>query len=222
MSAPETPREVPALQSTTLCLDFCNTVGGTRADPTESLVSYADLVAWCHGAGVVSDQEGTVLRAAATEQPASATAIFERAIALREAIFRLMSAMVAGRDRASGDLAILNAEVAAGAPYLAVAATEAGHVWVWQLGDTPRLDRPLWALARSAADLLTSEQMSRVRECAGHTCEWLFIDQSRNQSRRWCDMADCGNRAKARRHQARRQAARLACSSSIASAIGPD
>jgi predicted RNA-binding Zn ribbon-like protein len=61
----------------------------------------------------------------------------------------------------------------------------------------------LWPVARSAADLLTSQEQSRVRECAASDCGWLFLDLSRNRSRRWCDMETCGNRTKARRHYAR-------------------
>jgi len=69
------------------------------------------------------------------------------------------------------------------------------------------LERPLWEIAHSAADLLTSGDQERVKECASTTCEWVFLDKSRNRSRRWCDMSDCGNRAKARRFQARKRAA---------------
>jgi predicted RNA-binding Zn ribbon-like protein len=65
------------------------------------------------------------------------------------------------------------------------------------------MDQMLWPVARSAAELLTSERAGRVRECASETCSWLFLDGSRNGRRKWCDMASCGNRAKARRYYAR-------------------
>ena len=71
------------------------------------------------------------------------------------------------------------------------------------------LERPLWDIARSAADLLTSGDHDRIKECASTTCEWVFLDRSRNRSRRWCDMSDCGNRAKARRFHAKKQTARV-------------
>ncbi|MCL4370559.1 MAG: CGNR zinc finger domain-containing protein [Chloroflexi bacterium] len=61
----------------------------------------------------------------------------------------------------------------------------------------------LWPVARSAGELLTSSELGRVRKCAGYPCGRLFLDTSRNQSRRWCDMKSCGNLAKARRHYAR-------------------
>ena len=67
-------------------------------------------------------------------------------------------------------------------------------------GFAEELESLIWPVAKSAADLLTSERLERVRECAGGTCGWLFIDASKNHSRRWCDMRDCGNAAKAKRH----------------------
>jgi predicted RNA-binding Zn ribbon-like protein len=79
-----------------------------------------------------------------------------------------------------------------------------GFVWDWYEVDGV-LELPIWIVARSAADLLVSSELERVRECAGEKCDWLFLDASRNQSRRWCDMAACGNRAKAQRNYARRR-----------------
>jgi predicted RNA-binding Zn ribbon-like protein len=79
-----------------------------------------------------------------------------------------------------------------------------GFVWDWHEVDGV-LELPIWIVARSAADLLVSSELERVRECAGEKCDWLFLDASRNQSRRWCDMAACGNRAKAQRNYARRR-----------------
>jgi predicted RNA-binding Zn ribbon-like protein len=61
----------------------------------------------------------------------------------------------------------------------------------------------LWPVVRSAAELLTSDELGRVRECAADNCAWLFLDRSKNRSRRWCDMAVCGNRDKVRRFRQR-------------------
>jgi predicted RNA-binding Zn ribbon-like protein len=74
--------------------------------------------------------------------------------------------------------------------------------WSWA-GDCSCLERPVWQIAHSAADLLASGQLDRVRRCGSDTCEWLFLDGSRNRSRRWCDMSTCGNREKARKHYRR-------------------
>jgi predicted RNA-binding Zn ribbon-like protein len=75
---------------------------------------------------------------------------------------------------------------------------ESGFTWGWDK-QSDALDRMLWPVARSAADLLTSDHLNRVHQCGGKDCTWLFVDTSRNHSRQWCDMGDCGNRAKARR-----------------------
>ena len=74
--------------------------------------------------------------------------------------------------------------------------------WTWPGGRLDDLDRVMWPAVWSAADVLTGEDVDRVRQCAGAGCAWLFIDRSRNHTRRWCDMSVCGNRAKARRHYA--------------------
>ena len=80
--------------------------------------------------------------------------------------------------------------------------------FAWALkGEKKALERPVWLLARSAAELLTSAQLNRVRECGGVNCGWLFLDTSRNGSRRWCDMKSCGNRAKTQRHYKRKRSA---------------
>ena len=81
---------------------------------------------------------------------------------------------------------------------------EHGHVrWHWaDSGADPNL--ALWILAQSVSDLLLSEGIARIRTCAVDTCRWLFLDTSKNHTRRWCNMKVCGNRMKARRFQARR------------------
>lgn len=74
----------------------------------------------------------------------------------------------------------------------------------WQWGRFARqADLPLWTLAQSASELVLSHAMERVRACGADTCRWLFLDTSKNHTRRWCDMKVCGNRMKARRFQAR-------------------
>jgi predicted RNA-binding Zn ribbon-like protein len=76
--------------------------------------------------------------------------------------------------------------------------------WSWIAQDDV-LDRMLWPVIRSAADLLTSQDLWSVKICASDSCNWLFLDTSKNQSRRWCDMKSCGNRAKVHRHYERRK-----------------
>lgn len=188
-----------------LCLDFTNTLDGSRARPTERLLSYRDLVAWGRQAGVLTDQEARHLGQAALRRPAAAARALADAVALRETIYRILSAGLGGRSPDKADLTALNAALTQALSRLRVSPRGGGYVWEWEnLEDA--LDRVAWPVVRSAADVLVSGDASRVRRCAGTNCDWLFFDTSRNHSRRWCDMRGCGNRAKARRYYARKRA----------------
>jgi predicted RNA-binding Zn ribbon-like protein len=191
-----------------LSLDFANTVDGHASDhPHEWLTSYADLVAWSQQASILTDHQGQRLLQAAARRPGDAAAVLHRAIVLREALYRILSAVSHGRLPATADLDTLNVECSATLARSRIVLTTAGFTWDWA-GAEDALDRMLWPVVYDAADLLTSEELARVGECAGEDCGWLFLDQSRNRSRQWCAMEDCGNRAKARRHYARTRAGR--------------
>ncbi|HEV8641556.1 MAG TPA: ABATE domain-containing protein [Methylomirabilota bacterium] len=184
-----------------LCLDFANTV---RRGPTprDQLSRYADLVAWARRGGALTDAEARRLLGAARRRAAAATAALRRGRALREAIYRLLSAVADRRPARAADLATVNAAVAGALALSRLGARGGAFAWDWA-GDRDALDRPLWPVARSAGELLTSGDLVAVRECAAPGCTRLFVDRSRNRTRRWCDMAVCGNRAKARRYYAR-------------------
>jgi predicted RNA-binding Zn ribbon-like protein len=100
------------------------------------------------------------------------------------------------------DIEELNRTLATTLPRLQLCHGGACCSWRWVSEETT-IERLLWPVVRSAADLLTGAEVKKVRECASDTCPWLFIDTSRNQRRKWCDMRTCGNRAKARRHYQR-------------------
>ena len=183
-----------------LCLAFANTVhcyGGE--DPRDELADYADLVEWCKRAGVITDGETRRLRGEAQRHIHEAAEIFNKAIELRASIYRVFSAVAGGRRPAKADLTILNASVSEALPWLQIIATPKGFVWSWK-EDEGNIGRILWPMSRSSAELLTSDQLSRLRECSGNNCTWLFMDTSKNQSRKWCSMSGCGNRAKSLRH----------------------
>lgn len=187
-----------------LCLDFANTVdwhAGARHGQ-EYLTTYAELVAWGRHTGILAENEARGLMEEAARQPTWAHAALRRAVALREVIYRVFASLTHGRPADAGDVAALNAALAEAYAHLRLRADGARFSWAWE-ADGPALDRMLWPVARSAAELLTSDDLGQVRECAGDPCGWLFLDTSKNHSRRWCDMAGCGNRAKARRHYAR-------------------
>ncbi len=192
-----------------LCLDFANTVGGTRGPAArEYLKSYPDLVAWCREAGLVKESASDALLHAAARRPDKSAAALQRAIALRETIYRIFGALAAGGSPKSSDVGELNAELAASLGRLRVISSKKGFAWTWaDAADT--FDEPLGPIARSAAELLTSARLlERVHQCEGETCGWLFVDSTKNHSRRWCVMSDCGNVAKVRRFRLRNRRGR--------------
>lgn len=186
-----------------VALDFANTcdheAGVIVAD---WLRSYADLLDWVGRVGLLEAAQVEHLRRLAARQPAVAADVFQQALSLRAAIYAVVNAIAVQQPPATEALAYLNAVLAACQPYLQIEATGEGFRWGWA-GDADALDRPLWPLARAAADLLASPSLRLLRQCPAEDCGWLFLDTSRNHTRRWCDMDDCGNRAKARRHYRR-------------------
>jgi len=189
-----------------VALDFANTLGGMHTAPThEHLIEYADLVEFGRSAGTLSRTETRRLIEDATQQPARAAAVLRRAIGLREAIWRVFDAFAKSERAGAADLAAIQEEELAALKHARFAQNGSDVAYRWS--DELLLDRPLWDIARSASELLRSKSdLSRVRECGSATCEWLFIDKSRNHSRRWCDMKDCGNAAKVRRFRQRQRA----------------
>jgi predicted RNA-binding Zn ribbon-like protein len=183
-----------------LCLDFTNTVGGKRGGiARERLQSYDHLLSWSDQAGLLSKTQLETFREEASRKPEEAKAVYKRAVELREAIFRIFLAHSEGENPATDDLAILNAELGPALGRMQIAPEKKGFSLKSEGGS---LDQPLGAIVRSAADLLTSSTLlDQVHQCHGDNCGWLFADVSKNHSRRWCDMRDCGNLAKVRRHR---------------------
>jgi predicted RNA-binding Zn ribbon-like protein len=207
------------------CLDFANTVEPRGApDPftpppgherRDSLRSYTDLVAWATFAEVITEEIALGLLEAAATRPAAAARTLARAIALREAIYRLFWMIAREETPRADDLALVAEEYAAGVAHAALVPIDDEHFgWSWVANATD-LARPIWPLAWSATELLTTGDRRRVKICPGSpgtaiTCAWLFYDTTKNRIRQWCSMADCGGKAKARRQTGRRRAARAA------------
>ena len=187
-----------------LCLALANTAGWHASEhPVEWLVSYDRLVELGQDVGALDASAARSLLETARDRPADADRALGRAIVLREAIYRLFAAE--GRA-APADLETVNAALANALPRLALVPHGDAVAVAWT-GSADELERPLWPIALSAAELLLSDDLrQRVRECANHPCGWLFVDRSRGRTRRWCAMQGCGNRVKARRHYARRRA----------------
>ncbi|MCW5852943.1 MAG: CGNR zinc finger domain-containing protein [Anaerolineae bacterium] len=223
MGAEREPCHIFSFTSGWLCLDFCNTVGGRhpievsasklkthqaiedagRFATRDYLHSYVDLIEWGGQAGLLAQVTVERLEAEAGEHPDEAAEVLTQAVALRETLYRLFSALADNQQPPDGDLTALNAVLPTALAHQRLTYHADHFDWGWE--ETPTLDQMLWPVVRSAADLLTAPELARVRECAGETCGWLFLDMSKNHSRRWCSMDDCGNRAKAKRHYQRRK-----------------
>ena len=188
-----------------LCLDFINSAWARGQVPTrERFTDIGALITWARSSGIIDDALAARLQTAADNGPAAAETVLAHAIVVREALYRTFSAIAAGRPPVADDLALVNEMMTEAMAQLSVAETADGFGWRSR-GAEDRLDQLLWPVIRSTALLLTGPALSRVRECAGERCGWIFLDTSKNRTRRWCDMRTCGNVAKARRHQARQR-----------------
>jgi predicted RNA-binding Zn ribbon-like protein len=192
------------LETGRLCLDFANTAGWhASAHPVEEINSYTDLVHWAQSVGLLDDSEAQRLLREASIRVEDSKSVLEKAVFLREAVYRTFSARARGIPPRSEDLGTINSAVAEAFPHLQITTQGESFQWKWT-GIEGRLSWPLWPVALSTGKLLTSKEISRVGECADDRgCGRLFFDTSRNRTRRWCNMKDCGNRAKARRHYRR-------------------
>lgn len=187
-------------------LDFVNTLSGRPTPaPSEGLDSYAALVEWARKTGAVSAGTADRLAAVAQRQPQPATLALARARFLRELLHTVMTSVSEDQAPAADTLAALSDVVATAYAHARLVSHEGALQWATDADD--HLDRITWEVARAAARLLTSPRLARVRACESATCGWWFVDDTKNHSRRWCDMKICGNREKLRRYrQKQRQA----------------
>jgi len=202
---PNDPAYTFELSGGALCLDFANTCGDRARPEQEHLHAYADILAFARQAEIVDAEQERELADRAADDPGAAADAFTAAVAVRDAIYRIFSALAAGASPPPADLDRLNRALPDALAGLRIEPRGDGFAWSrHDLADA--LTAPLRPIVRSAAELLISGRLDRIRECDGATCTWLFLDQSRNRSRRWCSMETCGNRAKVRRHYRRRTA----------------
>ncbi|HUO93125.1 MAG TPA: ABATE domain-containing protein [Rhizomicrobium sp.] len=183
-----------------LSLDFINTVGGTRTGASdEKLGSYGDLLDWAVMGGAMSKEAAGRLASLAERDPAGAARQLAQAKSFREALHAVFSALMKGEAVPKKAMDAVNSEIGRALAHARLAPSNGHYAWSWDTGDV--LDAPLWPVARDAGDLLTEGPLQRLRECASDTCGWLFLDTTKNRSRRWCDMKGCGNRDKVRRYR---------------------
>lgn len=184
------------------CLDFTNTVNIRESDRRrDHLQSYGDLLQWSVHAGILTQEQAHEMKDEADQKPDEAAGVLRMAIELREVTFRIFSAIAAGRTPSDVDLKLFSRHFSGAMSRASIVQENGRYVVGFDRGQT--LDGMLPPIAWSAAELLKDPASARVKECSGETCGWLFLDTSKNHSRRWCEMSDCGNRAKAQRHYQR-------------------
>lgn len=186
-----------------LALDFANTVSKRPTDAIERLTDYNRLVFFGMESGVLTRTDRLFLTAG--RAAGQAQNVLQKAIQFREALFTIFSAIVERRAVPDNALTRLNLMLQEASQHGRMVYRDRRFVWEWA-DMQHHLDSVLWPVARSAAELLLSDELSHLRMCAAEDCAWLFLDRTKNQRRRWCDMKVCGNRVKARRHYERMKA----------------
>jgi predicted RNA-binding Zn ribbon-like protein len=189
-----------------LALDFVNTRSGPPTGPVDDdvLREYADLVAWARHVGVLTDAEARRLRRRAGEDVDAAEIAFRHALDLREVLDAVFRALATGGPVSSTQLDRLRDYAAEAATHARLSADGTAFILTWPVGAD--LTCPLWPVSHAAMALITAGPVARLKACGG--CRFLFIDESKNRSRRWCAMEDCGTAIKMKRYVARRAASR--------------
>lgn len=207
-----------------LCLDFANTLEPRGGPPPltlppgyhlrDELAHHDDLVAWAVHKDMLDAATGAALLGAADNDAHGAQEILTRAHVFRDVIYRAFWQVARGDVPAPEDLSVIMREYADATEHASLVVTGSSVDWDWS-GNGTSLARSLWPVARSAVDLLMTGDRQRIKVCPGPgeppvSCAWLFYDISKNGSRRWCSMADCGSATKARLQTERRRANRAA------------
>jgi len=190
-------------------LDFVNSLDKRFGEggPLELLASYADLLRFMEQTKLL-DAPQTRRLAKSTDAAAGARAL-RSARELREALAVVFYGTLNGRTPPPEETRILGRHFRAAAQHRELHWQQAANAhleprmgWEWGRFEGAA-ELPVWILSQTAADLMTSDAMGQVRACGADTCRWLFLDTSKNHTRRWCNMKVCGNRMKARRFHAR-------------------
>jgi predicted RNA-binding Zn ribbon-like protein len=189
-----------------LCLDFANTIHDSQAEDNEDeLCDISDLLQWAKEAGILSSVDHDRLAAHYRRYPGEAAADLEKARTTRDLLLSIFAGIAKRRSVSPQRLFELNSALAEMPALLRVRRRTEGIETEW-MSATDGIPRILFVVLNSAAEQLASDRSGTIRECNSADCTWLFVDQSRNHSRRWCEMRACGNRMKARRHYQRAKA----------------
>jgi len=200
------PIETLDLLGGRLCLDFVNTMDPRIGEhPHEFLNTYTDLVTWSRHVGVLTQEQSGLLLQVAQSNVEETAKVFNDALLLRESLYGVFATLAASEELQRQAMERVQRMFANAMMHATLSLTHQHFTWEW-IKDQESLDCVLWPIASSAIDVLTSEEWKRVKQCPGvGDCGWLFLDTSKNGSRQWCSMQECGSRAKMRRQYARKR-----------------
>jgi predicted RNA-binding Zn ribbon-like protein len=177
-------------------LDFVNTVD-SRVRPVERdyIDTFEKLVAWSRQVGLIDTSK---VRGLTATPPRIAAAAHREALALRDSLLQVFGAVIDDDSPRRSDMLALNVLLAEARSKQVLTPRAGKFGWSWA-GDVDART-PTLLIALAAAHLLERIDLTRLKRCPGPDgCGWLFVDASRNGSRRWCSMDYCGSSAKARR-----------------------
>ena len=208
VSPDETPSRADALTliGGELALDFANTSSG-RGFPAheDHLRSPENVAQWAAHARVLAPEDGLWLAETTAADKALGARLLAEALALREDVYQLGAALAAGRTAPADRVENLTRAHARAIARGRLAPIGQNFGWVWSPRETP-VEAVLGPISLSALTLLQQADLTRVKQCQGEKCGWLFFDATKNKSRRWCEMEVCGNRAKQKRFSERSRA----------------
>lgn len=184
-----------------LCLDFVNTLGNhlNKNMYRDYLTSYSTFVQWSQKVEIINADQANFFLEKSNKKSLEARDIFKRVIELREALFRILFAVISKKTPDQEDINLLNREIESVLPFSELQYTDNTFV-LNRLMEPNQLDWMLSIIVNDMIELLTSDKLDRLKICCDDHCGWIFLDMSKNRSRRWCSMKECGNRAKARQH----------------------
>ncbi len=196
-------QEMRPLQGGSLTLDFANTIDVLAGNADYLSPGYANVLSWYMHAELLDESETTRLLRIARRNPKDAAAVRRRITAFRDAIRAIVLALCHGATPAPAALGILDEERLEAERHGRYSVS--GNRLVWAFDESKELDRIIWPVAREAVHFLQEGTMCRVRQCAADDCGWLFLDTSKNGSRRFCNPSTCGGTTRVRRFRERQR-----------------
>lgn len=188
-------------------LDFVNTANEwVSADPVDRLGGPEGFGKWAQAAGLLYGDDMARLEKEIAADPKAGKEVFETAIRLRAALWRILNAVITETPVDDADLATLDECKVRAANHCRLAQDREGFRRRCA-DEAPALERALRLIVEAAEEFLLNGRLERLHACGGETCEWLFVDTSKNGKRRWCDMATCGNDAKVKKFRRRKKKA---------------